>query len=271
MAAAPSQESAAPADGLRSLLLHGPDGLPGGTAEFFDRVGRPVWDGRSGTPVAVLFHRTETMRSPTLWSSPFTAWIDLAGLGQERLDRLLDRAGNSDFLASLTTAAAHDLHVAHRLVATLRDRGRLSEPAASDIEFALHEAISNALLHGNLELESVKGSNLGDLCRFSTELTSRLGNPALSARRVEVTIRFGDHSAIVEVSDEGCGFAPRPRQPACSSGAGEMGPRELGAGESGSGDRTDGASGRGLVLIAGIASRLELLDGGRRTRMEFAL
>lgn len=261
MAAGPPQETELPAGRLRLPQLHwpdgcpgGPDGCPGGAVEFSGRLERPVWDGRGGGAVAVLFRWPETLRLASLWSSPFTAWIDLAGLGEDRLDALLDRAADADFLASVTTAAAHDLHVAHRLVAAVRDRGRLAEPAASDIEFALHEAISNALLHGNLELESVKGSSLRDLGRFSDEFASRLGNPVLAARRVEVTMRIGTRTAIVEVSDEGTGFSPRPSRPGCGEAAEEA-----------------GASGRGLVLIAGLATRLQLLDGGRRTWMEFAL
>lgn len=265
MVAALPPETAAPADPLRSIALHGPDGFPGGPAAFARRLRRPVWEGTTEDEhVAVLFHRPETMRNATLWAKPFTAWIELAGLGDTRLASLLDRAASADIFASITTATAHDLQLAHRVVEALREDGRVGEPAASDIEFALHEAVSNALLHGNLELESMKGLSLGDLNRFSDEFASRLKDPVLAARRVEVLIRTAGSTAMVEVSDEGSGFNPRPRQAGCGTSCGATGPTPLP-------QSAHGASGRGLDLIAGIATTLELLDGGRRIRMEFVL
>lgn len=184
--------------------------------------------------------------SPDLWMPPNMAWIDVGDLSDEALGEAIRRAGTHDIYASLTTALANELHLAGRIVAAIDARHALPPERRDDMELALHEAVSNALVHGNLQVEGMKGVSMAALDRFSSDLAVRLADPAFSSRRVEVVLTFAEGAVVVEVGDEGRGFRPPGRA-------------------------TQGASGRGLDLIAAIAQSCDLLDGGRRIRLRFAL
>ncbi|MGQ9372035.1 ATP-binding protein, partial [Azospirillum sp. A39] len=142
---------------------------------------------------------------------------------------------------------ANRLPLAARLAAALAARHPPAGPRGGDLELALHEAVANAIIHGNLQVESVQDAGVAALDRFSAALAARLADPAFAGRRVVVRAWLEARGVVVEVADDGAGFtAPPPRHPAA-------------------------AAGRGLALIGAVASAHELLDGGRRIRMRFAL
>ncbi|NYZ14788.1 ATP-binding protein [Azospirillum sp. RWY-5-1] len=215
--------------------------------------GVPRWAPRTGSPapsasVVVLFSGSDdpNAASPALWMPPSTAWIDVTGLSDEVLGRTVRLAETHDLYLSLTTRLANELHLAGRIVAAIDARRPLSEHRRDDLELALHEAVSNALVHGNLQVEGMKGVSMAALDRFSSDLAVRLADPVFSRRRIEVVLDFEHGAVVVEVGDEGRGFQLDGRG-------------------------GHGASGRGLGLISTIAESYELLDGGRRIRMRFAL
>ncbi|WP_372397384.1 ATP-binding protein [Azospirillum sp. HJ39] len=200
--------------------------------------------------------------APALWLPPVAAWIEpAAGTGEgtaalaPQLAPLLAEASSADLYVNLTTATAHGLQLGARLLAALAARHPLAGDRRNDIELALHEAVSNALVHGNLGVAGMKELSAVELERFSRDLRDRLGDPVLAARRVVILVRIepaenGRPLATVEIADEGAGFVPAPR---------------------GGGSGGGGASGRGLDLIGTIAERLEIVDGGRRIRLRFGL
>ncbi|ALG70729.1 hypothetical protein VY88_05540 [Azospirillum thiophilum] len=202
--------------------------------------------------------------APALWLPPVAAWIEpAAGPGPDegaaalapQLAPLLAEASSADLYVNLTTATAHGLQLGARLLAALAARHPLAGDRRNDIELALHEAVSNALVHGNLGVAGMKELSAVELERFSRDLRDRLGDPVLAARRVVILVRTesaedGRTVAAVEISDEGAGFVPAPRGGCPGSG---------------------GASGRGLDLIGTIAEKLEIVDGGRRIRLRFRL
>lgn len=205
--------------------------------------------------VAVLFEGLDAVRPAALWERPFAAWIDVTGRDDAAVTAVLARAAAVDAFASVSTSAASDLDLAQRLVGVIGRYAALAEPRRSDIEFALHEALSNAVLHGNLQMDGMKGLSLAELERFSHNLAERLGDPVLAGRRVEATIQMRDGMAFVEIGDEGDGFTRATVMDGTTAG----------------GDDACRASGRGLDLIAAIAATIELLDGGRRIRLGFPL
>ncbi len=206
--------------------------------------------------------------APALWLPPVAAWIEpAAGPGTDtgtdegaaalapRLALLLAEASSADLYVNLTTATAHGLQLGARLLAALAARHPLARDRRNDIELALHEAVSNALVHGNLGVAGMKELSAVELERFSRDLRDRLGDPVLAARRVVILVRTesaedGRTVAAVEIADEGAGFVPAPRGGCPGSG---------------------GASGRGLDLIGTIAEKMEIVDGGRRIRLRFRL
>ncbi|MFD1625926.1 ATP-binding protein [Azospirillum griseum] len=182
------------------------------------------------------------------WLPPVAAWIEPTSApdAQPTLTWQTERAGSVDLYINLTTETANDLHLAGRVLTALAARHPLPPERRDDLELALHEAISNALVHGNLEVAGMKELSATELERFSRDLVRQMANPVLAQRRLEVAVTLEPSALAVEVADEGGGFQP---------------------------NRTEchGASGRGLDLIATVADSVELKDGGRRIRMRFSL
>lgn len=152
--------------------------------------------------------------------------------------------GDAVLSLSVTTAVAH----AQPLAAAVAQLLALLAPGADRdaIETALQEAVANAVIHGNLGLDSLAVGTPEEMRRFAEALAERLSDPALAGRRVSVDARMAGKVLRLEVSDEGSGYAVvqhRPGQP----------------------------FGRGLGLVSRFASRCEVRDGGRRLCMEFDL
>lgn len=229
--------------------LHGAGVPPDRVRRIADTLGLggavPEGDGR----VVALLGDDDPSDCAADWTRPFAAWIEVAGLDDAAVCTHVSRAVQADLYASLTTATANRLHLAGRMVHAIGGWRPLTETQHDDVELVLHEAISNAVVHGNLQVEGMKGLSVDALDRFSSALTSRMSDPSFAARRVEVSCWLKpDDELLVEVADEGSGFVPQIRTGAVTE-----------------------ASGRGLDLIAAIAREVELLDSGRRIRIRFAL
>jgi CheY-like chemotaxis protein/anti-sigma regulatory factor (Ser/Thr protein kinase) len=128
------------------------------------------------------------------------------------------------------------------------ERLKLSEPSGLVLlGVALHEALTNAMLHGNLELSSaLRESDEKEYYRQSIE---RRGQSPFGERRVTVTARFTPQEMAFTIRDEGNGFDPNtlpdPTDPA-----------NLGK-----------VSGRGLLLIQTFMDRVEHNDRGNQITM----
>jgi CheY-like chemotaxis protein/anti-sigma regulatory factor (Ser/Thr protein kinase) len=112
---------------------------------------------------------------------------------------------------------------------------------------ALHEALTNAILHGNLELSSaLRETDEKEYYRLATE---RRSQPPYSARRVHVAIVFTRAEATFVIRDEGNGFdpalLPNPTDP---SNLGKV-------------------SGRGLLLIRTFMDRVAHNEPGNQITM----
>lgn len=251
--ASPSLRSAR----TRFTALHGLALASDRVASLAASLALPVCAADAPEPVLAVMDGPGGAGSAEAWARPFAAWIEPDG-GEEPpptrspspltapLPVLVERAGAADLYINLTTATANELHLAGRVLTALADRHPLPDERRDDLELALHEAISNALVHGNLQVDGMKELSTGELERFSHELMLRLADPALAQRRVEVAVLLEAGTAVIDVADEGAGFIPVPQD-------------------------GRGASGRGLDLIATIAESVELCDGGRRIRMRFPL
>ncbi|BAI72988.1 hypothetical protein AZL_023500 [Azospirillum sp. B510] len=241
-----------PADRLRALakaLGLTPMAEPAGVAPLVALLGGRGWAGPDAGDSA-------DMDKAALWLPPVAAWIEPPAAADAAaltwlLPPLLAEAAGSDLHLSLTTGTAYDLQLGGKLTAALGARHPLAEERRDDIELALHEAVSNALVHGNLGVVAMREPSSRELDRFSHDLDDRLADPVLAARRVAVAIRTapaedGRTLATMDIIDEGAGFTPAPRH-------------------------GSGASGRGLDLIGSVADELEIGDGGRRIRLRFRL
>jgi hypothetical protein len=234
-----------------AAVLHGPDIPQDRLRRLAETLGIACRPPAAGDErVVLLFEGGAVAEQPDHWVRPFAAWIEAGARSEAALADSIARAAGADLYASITTGTANHLHLAGRIVAALASHRALTDVQRDDMELALHEAISNAVVHGNLQVDGMKGLSVAALDRFSHDLAARIADPAFAGRLVEVVARLEPDAAVVEVADEGNGFAK------VAASCGGEGPAP---------------SGRGLDLICAIAERVELLDDGRRIRMRFAL
>lgn len=164
-------------------------------------------------------------------------------------DHLLSTLERHGLYMALSTATAYSLAPAHMFSNVLADRYHLSQELRDAIELAVHEAVVNGLLHGNLEIGSGDRQSLEGLRRFGEMLSAQLQDPSLASRRIEVTAVVSDHEVELSVIDSGPGYEP----------------------ESLAGDESaERKSGRGLQLIRHFAQAVEISEGGRKLSMRFA-
>lgn len=124
--------------------------------------------------------------------------------------------------------------------------GACQESRSGKLMVALHEALSNAIVHGNLEL----GSELkeqGD-SSFAEALSQRVGDPKLAGRVVDILMDYDGKRCRWVITDEGKGFdydKVLRRQ-----------------------DSSDPevllASGRGILLMRSFLDEVRYEDSGRR-------
>lgn len=95
--------------------------------------------------------------------------------------------------------------ISHKLTENLHSMGLCNQTTAGNLSLALHEAISNAMYHGNLEIPSIIREDTG-IRGFNEEVEKRKNDEQYGNRMV--TIQYELTSEFVEyiVEDEGPGF-----------------------------------------------------------------
>ena len=82
--------------------------------------------------------------------------------------------------------------------------GALTDRELLSVSIALEEAISNAIIHGNLEVSS-KLRDLEDES-FERMIAFRLEKTPFGSRRVQIEARFSETEVTFTITDEGPGF-----------------------------------------------------------------
>ncbi len=112
-----------------------------------------------------------------------------------------------DFALEYRTDELDAAHIAHFVASLLFMADFCSDEAANVIEIAIHEALYNALEHGNLELAShLKTPSLDESDEFTQLKTARLHDVRYSSRPVRVRFRMRPDYAKIVIADEGPGF-----------------------------------------------------------------
>jgi signal transduction histidine kinase len=104
----------------------------------------------------------------------------------------------------------------------------------------LHELIVNAVVHGNLRVETGRSADWADLAKRQASLAEALADPTRSTRKVTISAYWRADEVVVVIVDEGTGYDVSALRAA-----------------------TPG-SGRGLRL-ARMMGRVDVLSGGSRT------
>ncbi|MEI6985114.1 MAG: ATP-binding protein [Rhodospirillaceae bacterium] len=217
------------------------------------KSGLPLWgetgsqDGNSShthARVVVLLGTSWEDRISTCRANPFTAWIEVGVLSDQSLLDLIRCATQTSLYFSLTTATANRLNLSNEVLQALAHHRPLNDTARDNIEVALHEALSNALIHGNLQLDSLAALTIEALEAFSSTLMRRITDPNYANRRVDVACAFEDGAMVIDVVDQGSGFIYKPRSESA-------------------------VCGRGIEFIKSSCQSYVLLDSGRRLKMRF--
>jgi DNA-binding response OmpR family regulator len=118
-----------------------------------------------------------------------------------------------------------------------------------NLEVALEEALSNAVIHGSLELTEVARTQKTDREKFEKAYVERVQDPAYSGRTIVVRARVTRDQAEFTIEDAGKGFDVTALPP----------PDQL--------STLDGLQGRGLMLIRLFMDEVAHENEGRRIRL----
>ncbi len=149
----------------------------------------------------------------------------------------------------MSTASAYYTEPARLFAKALDARLSLGDDLRDGIELALHEAVVNGLLHGNLDISSDGRDTLDGFSRYCDTISYRLAQGDLAGRLIEIFALWGKDHVDVAVVDSGKGYdldalsiSPDPSR----------------------------KSGRGLTLIRQLAQSVTITDQGRHMTMRFA-
>lgn len=109
------------------------------------------------------------------------------------------------------TLNAYEHDVSAAITGAMLRQGLITAEMVSRLRTALHEAVANALIHGNLELPSPRREDVNDFVAFGEAITARLADPAYAGRRLAVAVCTGPDPATgvrLHIRNEGPGFDP---------------------------------------------------------------
>jgi anti-sigma regulatory factor (Ser/Thr protein kinase) len=185
-------------------------------------------------------------------SPPFCGFLEtgpdgLAGTGP----RCIETALAGGLVLSLTATTACTLPVVELAAVAIRRRLALPDGEGAELmEICLAEAVSNAVIHGNLEIPDHLRATPRGFESFRIVMRERLCNPSMALRRIEIhVLRATSSSFTLAVSDQGRGFNLE-----------EQLKKET---------KASAHSGRGLGLIRRACAQIESEDGGRTLVMTF--
>ena len=189
-----------------------------------------------------------------LFLKPIANIIDVNALPDSIQDFIEHEAKNKlDYTLGflLTCPVIFSCDVARIFTEALSSRLQFSLARYAKIHLALHEALVNGLIHGNLQLGSELRQSARDFVEYSRLLNERLNDPAYAQKSVSIWATWNDKKLEIKIRDEGAGYAVAPVMQRKT---------ELKA-----------KTGRGLRLIAGTADSCTIEDYGREITLSFML
>lgn len=154
----------------------------------------------------------------------------------------------------LTTRSAYRCPIAKTFVDAIGERIILSDDVRERAHTALQEAVMNAVLHGNLGLDSLSRDDLSGMERTHDQIEHLLKSPKVALSAIRIDAIWNNTLLVLMVRDSGAGFN-RSEVPSSEewSAAGHIG------------------SGRGFMILEAFCDRLALLRGGTLIKLGFAL
>ncbi|QJE72937.1 ATP-binding protein [Aerophototrophica crusticola] len=166
-----------------------------------------------------------------------------------RADGVLPVLGRPNLIhLSLSTLRAFRLELAPLLCEALQCRGWIAGDRRPEVELCVHEAVSNAIVHGNLGIQHGPSEDPASFDRFYAEVRMRLADPVRAGRILRLDAVWDGAAVEVQVDDEGAGFQSGPQALPSSPAA---------------------KSGRGLHIMRELSDGVSFDRGGRTVRLRF--
>lgn len=185
-------------------------------------------------------------------AAPYCGFMELGVEGVLGVGlRCFEMARGGGMTLSLQTATVYRLETLELVARAIRNRfGDMILNCADLIEISLAEALSNAVIHGNLGIPNHLRTTAEGFVEFQKIMHARMTDPALASRRIEINVQARSADFLcVSVSDQGSGF--------------DLGEKLAHTAKS------TAKNGRGLALIRKATHALHGEDGGRTLVMTF--
>jgi len=154
----------------------------------------------------------------------------------------------------VTSKSVYRHPVGKAFIEAMACRTQLSEDLRERVYTAVQEALMNALMHGNLQIESGTRDSLESLMETHEKIEQKLASPQVACGMISVEAIWNYKMLHVLIRDSGTGFK-KAELPAPEAWAEE--------GHFG--------SGRGISILEAICDRVVLLDGGSTIKLGFRL
>lgn len=219
-------------------------------------LGRVNLDEKLPEHLTLIADNFKDDRLESLFSLPFERIIDAQAMDDSVHD-FVETSGNEElpktFSFLLTCPVIYNCDVAKIFVKALNQRLHLTSDRSAGIHLALHEAIVNGLIHGNLDISSEYRQSARLFIEYGKILSERLQNPAYARKSLSISAAWDNTKLRIKIRDEGAGYVIRDN----------FANRSLSA--------VRNKTGRGLLFIAGIADSCTIDDFGREMNLTFGL
>ncbi|MFV3128459.1 ATP-binding protein [Niveispirillum sp. KHB5.9] len=202
----------------------------------------------TAAPAILVTLRGSTREMEAALALGACAYVELGDDGELPPGLLPLLAGPPGLHLSLSTVTSFSLDMAPLLCTTLVARGWLDPHRRSDAEICLHEAVSNAIVHGNLDIHHGPSADAGAFDGFFRAVQDRLADRAHASRRVTVEAVAGADELCLRIKDEGRGHPGHV-------------PASI--------EKLEAKSGRGIRIMGEMADRVSFTDAGRTANLYF--
>ncbi|MFV3129381.1 ATP-binding protein [Niveispirillum sp. KHB5.9] len=221
-------------------------------ARMAAELGLPVADGGPHAEAAIVRLVAEGAAVDLMAAlrSGCAAVIEQGPAGTLPTEKLKTALADGHLLVSLTTRLAWTLDTAAQFCEGLLARGLLPVTVRHDAELSLHEAIINAVLHGNLAMGGSLVDDPSQFDAFCQRLTATLADPDRANRRIDLSAWLENGHLHIRIADQGGGYDPDSIRPPVN---------------------VEAKSGRGLEIMRVMSAGLTVSDGGRTATLAFAV
>jgi len=203
----------------------------------------------SKADAVVVFKPTRSQIDRLLATQPPYALIEIPAPDRAFGKRMMRALASKGLFVSLCTASAFHADLTKLICTALGVRISLSEERRFNIETAVEEALSNAMVHGNLDVASSLRNDPADFDMYCDLVNQRLTTPLYAERRIEILATWSPEGLDIEVHDEGRGY----------EASNVNAPPQL-----------EAKCGRGFILIRELTRNVTISEHGRSLTMSFA-